>query len=111
MSIGQIVSNEGPSLGPASSYLGIQITRDHKHQIIWIDQGAYIENTLKRFGLQDANNAKTPLPARVHLEKSEGLATTKTKTSYQQMIGTVMTQLREVEVHELKPKYEVEVTK
>ena len=24
-------------LGPASSYLGIRITRDHKHQIIWID--------------------------------------------------------------------------
>ena len=30
-------------LGPASSYLGIQITRDHNTQAIWINQQAYIE--------------------------------------------------------------------
>ena len=56
-------------------------TRDHKHQIIWIDQQAYIQNTLKRFRLQDANNTNTPLPARIHLEKSEDLSTTETKTT------------------------------
>ena len=30
-------------LRPASSYLGIQITRDHNTQAIWINQQAYIE--------------------------------------------------------------------
>ena len=66
------------------------ITRDHRHQIIWINQQVYIENMLKRFGLQDANNTKTLLPASFHLEKSEDLATTETKTYYQQMIGTLI---------------------
>ena len=58
-------------LGPASSYLGIWITRDRNTQAIWIDQQAYIENALKRFELQDANSTKTPLPAGIHLERSE----------------------------------------
>ena len=58
-------------LGPASSYLGIQITRDRNTQAIWIDQEAYIENALKRFELSDANSTPTPLPAGIHLEKSK----------------------------------------
>ena len=58
-------------LRPASSYLGIQITSDHNRQAIWINQQAYIENELKRFELLDANSTNTPLPAGIHLEKSE----------------------------------------
>ena len=77
-------------LGPASSYLGIQIKRDCKRRIITIDQQAYIENALKRFKLHDANNTKTPLPAGIHLEKSDLLATIETKMYYQQMIGTLI---------------------
>ena len=77
-------------LGPASSYLGIRITRDCKKRVISIDQQAYIENALKRFELQDANNTKTPLPTGVHLEKSEVLVALDTKTYYQQMIGTLI---------------------
>ena len=73
-------------LGPASSYLGIQITRDRNTQAIWIDQEAYIENALKRFDLIDANNTKTPLPTGIHLEKSEETVTLDTKTYYQQII-------------------------
>ena len=70
-------------LGPTSSYLGICITRDCKKRIIWIDQQVYIENALKRFELQDANNTKTLLPAGVHLEKSEQPVALDTKTYYQ----------------------------
>ena len=73
-------------LGPTSSYLGIQITRDQNTWAIWIDQQAYIENALKRFELQDANNTKTPLPAGIHLEKSEEPVALNTKTYYQQII-------------------------
>ena len=46
----------------------------------------YIENALKRFELQDANNTKTPLPAGIHLEKSEEPVALNTKTYYQQII-------------------------
>ena len=50
----------------------------------------YIENTLKRFELQDANNTKTPLPAGIHLEKSKEPVALDTKTYYQQIIGTLI---------------------
>ena len=43
-----------------------------------------------RFKLHDANNTKTPLPAGIHLEKSDLLATTEAKMYYQQMIGTLI---------------------
>ena len=77
-------------LGPASSYLGIRITRNHDTCAIWIDQQVYIENTLKRFELQEANNTKTPLPAGIHLEKSEEPVALDTKTYYQQIIRTLI---------------------
>ena len=53
-------------------------------------QQVYIENALKRFELHDANNTKTPLPARIHLEKSEIPVPIETKTYYQPMIGTLI---------------------
>ena len=74
----------------ASSYLGIQITRDQNIWAIWIDQQAYIENTLKRFKLQDTNSTKTPLPAGIHLEKSKEPVALDTNTYYQQIIGTLI---------------------
>ena len=77
-------------LGPASSYLGIRITRDRNTRAIWIDQQVYIEKALKRFKLQDANSTKTPLPAGIHLEKSEVPVALDTKTYYQQIIGTLI---------------------
>ena len=77
-------------LGPTSSYWGIRITRDWNIQAIWIDQQVYIENALKRFELLDANSTKTPLPAGIHLEKSEEPVALDTKTSYQQIIRTLI---------------------
>ena len=67
-------------LRPASSYLGIQITRDQNIRAIWIDQQAYIENALKRFELLDENSTNTPLPTGIHLEKSEKPVALNTKT-------------------------------
>ena len=77
-------------LGPTSSYLRIRITRGCKSRSIWIDQQVYIDNTIKRFRLQNANNMKTLLPVAIHLEKYDGTATTETKTLFQQMIGTLI---------------------
>ena len=77
-------------LRPTSSYLGIRITRDRNTRAIWINQQAYIENALKRFKLLDANSTNTPLPAGIHLEKSEEPTALDTKTYYQQIIGTLI---------------------
>ena len=77
-------------LGATQSYLGIRITRDCAHRCIWIDQEAYIDSTLSRFRLMDANDTKTPLPAGVHLTKSETPSSTNIRTEYQQLIGTLL---------------------
>ena len=74
----------------ASSYLGIQITRDQNTQAIWIDQQVYIENALKRFELLDANSTNTPLPAGINLKKSKEPVALNTKTYYQQIIGILI---------------------
>ena len=50
----------------------------------------YIENALKRFELQNANNITTPLPAGIHVEKSKEPVALNTKTYYQQIIGTLI---------------------
>ena len=39
---------------------------------------------------EDANSTKTPLPAGIHLEKSEEPVALDTKTYYQQIIGTLI---------------------
>ena len=88
MSTWQIVSNERSQTHLI--LLGIRITRDQNTQAIWIDQQVYIENALKRFELQDANNTKTPLPAGIHLEKSKKPVPLNTKTYYQQIIRTLI---------------------
>ena len=77
-------------LGAAQSYLGIRITRDRAHRRIWIDQEAYIDSALSQFCLMDANDTKTPLPAGVHLTKSENPSSTNLRTEYQQLIGTLL---------------------
>ena len=77
-------------LGATQSYLGIRITRDHAHLCIWIDQEAYIDSALSQFRLMDANNTKTPLPAGVHLTKSETPSSTNLRTKYQQLIRTLL---------------------
>ena len=77
-------------LEAAQSYLGIRITRDHTHWCIWIDQEAYIDSALSRFHLMNANNTKTPLPAGVHLTKSETPSSTDLRTKYQQLISTLL---------------------
>ena len=38
----------------------------------------------------DANDTKTPLPAGVHLTKSEDPSSTKLRTEYQQLISTLL---------------------
>ena len=77
-------------LRPASSYLGIWITRDQNAQAIWTNQQAYIENALKRIELLNANSTDTLLPAGIHFEKSEEPVALNNKTYYQQIIGTLI---------------------
>src|SRR6267143_4714663 len=77
-------------LGPAESYLGMQITCDRKRRLIWLDQVSYVANALNRFQLSNANSTRTPLLSNIHLEAFKGTSTNKARTEYQQMIGTLL---------------------
>ena len=83
---------EMSDLGEIDSYLGVQIKRDRSKKRIEIDQSRYILEIITRFGLSDANPARTPLPtgADVHLEKYTGQASNADIKLYQQMIGSLL---------------------
>ena len=55
-------------MGPASNFLGVRITRDHKNKKIYLTQDAYILKMLEKFDLKDATPTKTPIRANSDLE-------------------------------------------
>ena len=46
--------------GEAHFSLGMQTTRDRKNKILCVNQKAYLENMLKRFGMYDCKSVATP---------------------------------------------------
>jgi hypothetical protein len=83
---------EMTDLGEIDSYLGVHITRDRSIKRLEIDQSRYILEIVDRFGLSDANLARTPLPsgAETHLVKHNGQATPSEINYYQQIIGSLL---------------------
>ena len=77
-------------MDPPHPIWGFELPETKMLEPIWINQQVYIENTLKRFKLQDANSTKIPLPDGIHLEKSKEPVAHDTKTYYQQIIGTLI---------------------
>ena len=77
-------------LGETRSYLGLHITRDRSNRLLEIDQEPYIKDVLSRFGFSDCNPTCTPLPSSLHLVKSKTMASSSLKTSYQQLIGSLL---------------------
>jgi hypothetical protein len=51
------------SLGQPKKFLGIEIERDRKNKVTFIHQTSFIERIIKRFELEDAKVAKTPMPS------------------------------------------------
>ena len=83
---------EMTDLGEIESYLGIRIARDRSIRRLDIDQSRYVDEIVDRFGMGDANPARTPLPsgAEVHLIKYDGEATPAEIKHYQQIIGSLL---------------------
>jgi hypothetical protein len=55
------------NLGPAKKFLGLEINR-HPDGTITLGQQAYIEAVIRRFGMEDANTADTPLYHKTRLD-------------------------------------------
>ena len=77
-------------LGEAKSYLGLRITRNRKKRLLWIDQESYIDNAIKKFGLENAHPANTPLPTTGNYKPNDEQATPQFRQKYQSIIGTIL---------------------
>ena len=77
-------------LGAAKEYLGMRITRDRKKRILLLDQISYAEKVIKRFNLQNAKPARTPLPS-VYIPAPYKKETTPAlRSRYQSVIGSLL---------------------
>jgi len=82
-------------LGPINWLLGVNINRDTLSHTISLNQKAYIEQIIARFGLQDARPAITPMEPGVDLSLdspavSSTSLTPSENTKYREMIGCLM---------------------
>ena len=75
-------------LGPCKEFLRMRIK--YENGKIKLDQTAYLNKILKRFGMTDAKLAKTPLPTGYKPEPFQGTSTTKLRSDYQSLIGSLL---------------------
>lgn len=80
-------------LGPASSCLGIRITRENG--AVALDQEAYIESVLSRFNMQHAKAVSTPMNSSLKLTKEMAPQTADEVSKmkeipYQEAVGSIM---------------------
>src|SRR5205809_3176312 len=75
------------NLGPPMTFLGLNITR--KANTISINQTGYIHRMLKRFNMQHAVPAKTPLPHSLPLLKATQLDRQCDQLEYTEITGSL----------------------
>jgi hypothetical protein len=73
-------------------HLGIKFTQDHANGTISLDQSAYIDAVLKRFGMEDCKDKHTPLEPGLHLNADDcpDKPDKKDIRTYQQLIRSLM---------------------
>ena len=73
-------------------HLGMKFTRDKNSGAVRIDQKAYIESVVKRFGLEAAKPKLTPMTANSYLSKQDcpQVPDKEQTKAYQQLIGSLM---------------------
>jgi hypothetical protein len=77
-------------MGKLHYCLGVNIVHDEERQCLWLHQQQYIENILKKFGLDGANPVSTPADYNVKLQKNDGVSTEVNSTIYQSMVGSLL---------------------
>ena len=73
-------------LGPVRDYLGVRINRTPDGSI-HLDQQAYLDQVLERFGMTDCNGARTPMENHTIDDDPDAPGSTK---PYQNLIGSLM---------------------
>jgi transposase InsO family protein len=77
-------------LGEAKEYLGMRITRDRIKKTLKLDQISYAEKVVKRFKLDNAKIARTPLPSSYNPLPNSTQSTSNLRTRYQSVIGSLL---------------------
>jgi hypothetical protein len=77
------------NLGPAKRFLGLDITRLPDGSIV-LSQQTYIDSVLKRFGMEDANPAPTPLHHKTRLDIDMSTDREVDSAIYQDIVGSLM---------------------
>jgi len=77
------------NLGPPKTFLGLNITRNASANTISINQTGYIHRMLKRFNMQNAVPAKTPLPHSLPLLKATKLDRRCNQLEYMEITGSL----------------------
>ena len=83
-------SFEMTDLGETTTYLGLEVSRDRTNKTMTLCQSRYITSVVARFGMAGCNAVTTPLPPSSQLVPFEGIASTSTRSAYQQIIGSLM---------------------
>ena len=81
---------ESRDLGEAKEYLGMRITCDRNKWTLTLDQCVYAEKVLKRFRMQNAKPAWTPLPTGYNPKISDIKTTSDIHSQYQLVIGSLL---------------------
>jgi len=75
-------------LGKAKQFLGLEIARQDS-SVITLGQAKYIQTIVKRFGMEDANSAPTPLHDKTTLETKPQGETEVDAGHYQSIVGSL----------------------
>ena len=81
---------EMKDMGELKFFLGIQVHRDRKARTIHINQSAYINKILHRFGMKESKPAPTPIATGTQLQKATEFDELADTTIYQSMVGSEM---------------------
>src|SRR5437667_2397239 len=70
-------------------FLNIRIIRDRQQRKLWLCQDAYIDKIVRKYHLEHARRAHTPLSQGIQLEPYTGQATDNEIHAYQQRVGSI----------------------
>jgi hypothetical protein len=76
--------------GPADIYLGNKITSNLEQQKVHIDQSAYVEDLLDRFGMKECATVSTPITARLSTTEAGPKLDQSSHAQFRNCIGSLL---------------------
>jgi hypothetical protein len=81
---------DGRDLGPVTSFLGINVTRDRANRRLSMDQASSIKELLSTYGMDSAKPKAVPMDPGLRMSVQEGSPLSLTSCTYPNLIGSLM---------------------